>query len=137
MTAYQESLISLEDLRNRMPELRRREKALRAEVKSITDQTNDRAAYLRLTETLSTFMARIRASAQTLDMAERQRIVRLLVKEVLVGDDTITICHSIPATPSSGGETGAGSERPTATSRESSLLRKGSTISLAIQHHTQ
>ena len=128
VTAYQESLISLEELRGRMPELRRREKTLQAEVKSIADQTSDRAAYLRLTETLSTFMARLRASVQTLDMAERQRIVRLLVKEVLVGDDTITIRHSIPipAGPSSGGETGAGSERPTASSRESSLLRKGS-----------
>jgi len=27
---------------------------------------------------------------------ERQKIVRLLVKEVLVGEDTITIRHSIP-----------------------------------------
>jgi len=129
VTAYQESLISLEELRGRMPELRRREKTLQAEAKSIADQTNDRAAYLRLTETLSTFMARLRASAQTLDMAERQRIVRLLVKEVLVGDDTITIRHSIPipAGNSSGGATGAGSERYAASSRESSLLRKGST----------
>jgi site-specific DNA recombinase len=128
VTAYQESLISLEELRGRMPDLRRREKTLQAEVKSITDQTNDRAAYLRLTETLSTFMARLRSSAKTLDMAERQRIVRLLVKEVLVGDDTITIRHSIPipAGPSSGGEAGARSERSTASSGESSLLRKGS-----------
>jgi site-specific DNA recombinase len=128
VTAYQESLLSLEELRDRMPELRRREKTLQAEVKSIADQTNDRAAYLRLTATLSTFMARMRVSAQTLDMSERQRIVRLLVKEVLVGDDTITIRHSIPipAGPSSGGETGAGPERPAATSQGSSLLRKGS-----------
>jgi site-specific DNA recombinase len=128
VTAYQESLISLEDLRGRMQELSRREKTLRAEVKSIANQTNDRAAYLRLTETLSTFMGRLRTSAKTLDMAERQRIVRLLVKEVLVGDDTITIRHSIPipAGPCSGGDTGAESERPTASRRESSLLRKGS-----------
>lgn len=82
--------------RARTPELRRREKTLEAELKSIVDQTENRAAHLRLTETLSTFMARLPSSAQTLDMAERQRIVRLLVKEVLVGDDTITIRHSIP-----------------------------------------
>jgi len=43
-------------------------------------------------------MARLHSSAQTLDIAERQRIVRLLVKEVLVGDDTIIIRHSIPDT---------------------------------------
>jgi len=111
-----------------MPELRRREKTLQAEVKSIADQTNDRAAYLRMTETLSTFMARLRSSAQTLDITERQRIVRLLVKEVLVSDDTIIIRHSIPIPtgPSSGGDTDAGSERPPASSGGSSLLRKGS-----------
>lgn len=96
VTAYQESLLSLEELRTRMPELRRREQTLRTELKSITDQTNDRAAYLRLTETLSTLLARLRSSAQTLDIAERQRIARLLLKEVLVDDDTIVIRHSIP-----------------------------------------
>jgi site-specific DNA recombinase len=31
-----------------------------------------------------------------LSVIERQRIVRLLVREVLVGEDTITIRHSIP-----------------------------------------
>jgi site-specific DNA recombinase len=37
---------------------------------------------------------------------ERQKIVRLLVKEILVGEDTITIRHSIPipsAPPQNGG----------------------------------
>ena len=128
VTAYQESLLSLEELRDRTPELRRREKTLEAELKSIADQTEDRAAYLRLTETLPAFMARLRSSAQTLDMAERQRIVRLLVKEVLVGDDTIIIRHTIPIPGGSaaGGGTSSGPGRPVPTRGESSLLRKGS-----------
>jgi site-specific DNA recombinase len=70
VTAYQETLLSLEDLRTRMPELRRREQTLQAELTSITEQTNDRANYLRLTETLTAFMTRMRSSAQTLDIAE-------------------------------------------------------------------
>ena len=135
VTAYQESLLSLEELRARTPELRRREKTLEAELKSIVDQTENRAAYLRLTETLSTFMARLRSSAQTLDMAERQRIVRLLVKEVLVGDDTITIRHSIPIPPgpAAGGKTPSGAGRPPTANGESSLLRPGSNLALARQ----
>ena len=114
--------------RARTPELRRREKTLEAELKSIVDQTENRAAHLRLTETLSTFMARLPSSAQTLDMAERQRIVRLLVKEVLVGDDTITIRHSIPIPPgpAAGGKTPSGAGRPPTANGESSLLRPGS-----------
>jgi site-specific DNA recombinase len=96
LTAYQEDLLSLDELRRRMPELRRREHAAQTELRSLIDQVNDRAACLRLAETLSAFLARLRDSVQTLDVQERQRIVRLLVKEILVGDDTIIIRHSIP-----------------------------------------
>ena len=98
LTAYQEDLLSLEQLRERMPSLRQREQALRAERQSITDQTRERTTYLRLAETLSAFLARLRVAADTLDILERQRLVRLLIKEVLVGDDTIVIRHCIPVT---------------------------------------
>jgi hypothetical protein len=63
LTAYQEDLLSLDELRRRMPELRQREHALQTELHSILDQINDRAVYLRLAETLSAFLARLRASA--------------------------------------------------------------------------
>ena len=96
LTAYQEGLLSIEQLRERMPALRNREQTLRAELQAIADQVNDRAAFLRLAETLTAFLARLRSNAETLSVAERQRIVRLVVKEVLVGDDNITIRHSIP-----------------------------------------
>lgn len=59
-----------------MPVLRQREQALRAELQSIADQTNDRAAFLRLAETLTAFLARLRSAAETLSVTERQRIVR-------------------------------------------------------------
>jgi site-specific DNA recombinase len=130
VTAYQETLLSLEELRTRMPELRRREQTLKAEIKSITDQTNDRAAYLRLTETLSSFMTRLRSSAGTLDILERQRIVRLLIKEVLVGDDTIIIRHSIPmpATPSGSPMPPASSGPPTPGSASYTLCTWGDSV---------
>jgi site-specific DNA recombinase len=96
LNAYQEGLLSIEHLRERMPVLRQRQQTLRAELQAIADQTNDRAAFLRLAETLTAFLARLRSAAETLSVIERQRIVRLLVKDVLVGEDTITIRHSIP-----------------------------------------
>lgn len=107
LTAYQEQLMSLEELRRRMPALRQREQALQAELESLNAQFADQAAYLRLAETLSAFLGRLRENVQTLDVAARQRIVRLLVKEVVVGQDSITIRHSIPsASRSSGGGNG-------------------------------
>src|SRR5580700_9818079 len=106
LNAYQEGLLSIEQLRERMPGLRQREQMLRTELRAIADQVNDRAAFLRLAETLTAFLTRLRSTAETLNVAERQRIVRLLVKDVLVGDNDITIRHSIPilsGSPPNGG----------------------------------
>ncbi len=96
LNAYQEGLLSIEQLRERMPALRQRARSIHAELQVIADQTADRAAFLRLAETLTSFLARLRSAAETLNVIERQRIVRLVVKEVLIGDDTITLRHSIP-----------------------------------------
>src|SRR5208282_2417204 len=125
---YQEELISLEQLRERMPPLRQREQTLRAQLQAIADQTNDRATLLRLAETLTAFLARLRGAAHTLDVIERQRVVRLVVKEVLIGDETITIRHSIPVP--SGPPQNGGPPPPRRSQNQSGgqsyLLRKGS-----------
>jgi site-specific DNA recombinase len=118
LTAYQEDLLSLEELRRRMPALRQREQALQAELESLSAQFADQAAYLRLAQTLSAFLGRLRENVQTLDVAERQRIVRLLVKEVVVGHDIITIRHSIPTTARSSGS-GDDSSNPHGSSQNS------------------
>ena len=79
LTAYQESLLSLEELRNRMPDLRGREQACLAELQAIEDQSKEREICLRLAESVTDFLGRLRSSAQTLDVGERQRVLRLLV----------------------------------------------------------
>ena len=133
LTAYQEGLVSLEQLRERMPPLRQRDQTLRTEQQSIVEQSRERAVYLRLAETLSAFLGRLRVAADTLDILERQRLVRLVIKEVLVGDDTIVIRHCIPvpsgppngsSSPSSGGPDAPGDDR-------SYLLRSGSAFTTA------
>lgn len=96
VTAYQEDLRSLEELRGRLPDLRRCAQGTQTELRAIPDQTAERAATLRPAKTLTAFLTRIRTNAQTLDIQERLCIVRLLVKEVLVADNTIVIRHSIP-----------------------------------------
>src|SRR6202163_3768947 len=127
LTAYQEELLSIEQLRERMPPLRQREQTLRLELHAITEQTRDRAAYLRLAETLSSFLARLRLAADTLDILERQRIVRLVVRNVRYGGAPMGIRHSIPV-PS--GPPGGSSPPPSGGSDEvgvdrSYLLRTG------------
>src|SRR5271165_1452698 len=123
LSAYQEALMSIEQLRERMPALRQREHALRAELQAIADQANDQANFLRLAETLTAFLTRLHGAADTLSITERQRIVRLVVKDVLIGNDTITIRHSIPVLM---GPPQAGSLPPSQTSGPNYLLCKGS-----------
>jgi len=123
LSAYQEALMSIEQLRERMPALRQREQALRAELQAIADQANDQAALLRLAETLTAFLARLHGAADMLSIMERQRIVRLVVKDVLIGDDTITIRHSIPVLP---GPPQGSSLPPSQTAGPNYLLCKGS-----------
>ncbi len=96
LDAYQEDLLHLEELRNRMPELRRREKALRTELQSLDAAAYDQQTFLRLAGNIEHFLGCLRETADTMDVKERQKIVRLVVKEVLVEQETIKIKHSIP-----------------------------------------
>src|SRR6202043_171037 len=84
--------------------------------------------YLRLAETLSAFLARLRSSAETLDIIERQRVVRLLIKEILVSDDRIVIRHSIPLPtgPAGGHDPSPIGGYSSSGSGKSYLLRSGS-----------
>jgi hypothetical protein len=134
LSAYQEALVSIEQLRERMPALRQREQTLRAELQAITDQANDRATFLRLAETLTAFLARLRGAADTLSISERQRIVRLVVKDVLIGEDTITIRHSIPVQQ---GPQQDGCIPPSQTGNSNYLLCKGRDFAAAQQPLSQ
>jgi site-specific DNA recombinase len=96
ITAYQEGLISLLQLRERMPELTKKSKTVEAELQSLETGAMDRARYLQLAENLSAFREKLHARAKTLDVCERQHILRLLVKEVLVDTQSLTIRHAIP-----------------------------------------
>jgi site-specific DNA recombinase len=137
LTAYQESLLSLEELRNRMPDLRGREQACLLELQAIEDQSKEREICLRLAESVMSFLSRLRSSAETLDISERQRVLRLLVNEVLVGDDKIVIRHSIPMPHEpSGGKSPDPAERSATAPPppQSYLLRSGRHFAAAQQH---
>ena len=94
--AYQEDLISLDELRARMPDLRARETSLRHQAQALDTQLADREVYLKLAGNLEGFLAALRTSMATAAIKDRQRVVRLLVKEVLVSPGKIVIRHSIP-----------------------------------------
>ncbi len=94
--AFSEQLITIDELRARMPHLRAREQNLRGQPGALDAQTADRDAYLKLADDLEGFLAPLRGNAATATVEERQRVLRLLVKDVLTGPGKITIRHRIP-----------------------------------------
>ena len=97
ISAYQEQLITIDELRARIPDLRARETGLRAQIDALDSQLADRQIYLKLADDLEGFLTGLRHNADTADVTERQRVLRLLVKDVLIGPEQITIRHRIPA----------------------------------------
>jgi site-specific DNA recombinase len=94
--ALSEQLITIDELRARMPDLRARETNLRNQIQALDNQTADREAYLKLACDLEGFLTQLNAKAKLSTVDERQRVLRLLVKDVLIGPDKITIRHRIP-----------------------------------------
>jgi site-specific DNA recombinase len=107
--AFSEQLITIDELRVRMPHLRSREANLRGQLDALDAQAADRDAYLKLADNLEGFLTRLRTSAATATVEERQRVLRLLVKDILIGPEKITIRHRIPTR----------ADRPTAREHES------------------
>ena len=125
VTAFSEQLITIDELRARMPDLRARETGLKDQIAALDAQAADRDAYLKLAGDLEGFLTRLRGSAAIATVEDRQRVLRAVVQDVLVGPEKLTIRHRIPVRePSSG----SGHHETTDTEgdmRESSLLRWG------------
>ena len=94
--ALSEQLITIDELRARIPHLRAREQNLRSQIDALDAQAADRDAYLKLADDIEGFLSRLHTSAGTARTEERQKVLRLLVKDVLIGPEKITIRHRIP-----------------------------------------
>ena len=134
VTAYQEGLVTLSQLRQRMPALQKQTQAVESELQSLKMAAVDETKYLQLAESLAGFRSKLRLRAEVLDIAVRQQILCLLVKEVLVGSDTITLRHSIPIPKSgSNGSPGPSSGDTGKLPSPGYLLRSGSRFAAACQ----
>jgi site-specific DNA recombinase len=95
LDAYQEGLIPLSQLRKRMPELQRRANTVDKELESLKSHELALDQRLQLLDAQS-FTDQLGHHVDQLDIREKKKILRLLVKEVVVGDNIIEIKHSIP-----------------------------------------
>jgi site-specific DNA recombinase len=135
VTAFSEQLITIDELRARMPHLRARETGLKDQIAALDAQAADRDAYLKLAGDLEGFLARLRASSATATVEDRQRVLRAVVQDILIGPDKLTIRHRIPVREHTAS---GGSHHDTTDTegdmRESSLLRWGRDEPAPLQH---
>ncbi len=98
LDGYQEGLIELDELRKRMPELKKREQVLNSQLQSLEAASLEQDHLVELSVKVEDFLKRMRHSAKSLSVLDRQKVIRLIIKEVVVGLDGITIKHSVPIT---------------------------------------
>ncbi|HMJ48458.1 MAG TPA: recombinase family protein [Ferruginibacter sp.] len=95
LDAYQEGLIEINDLRKRMPELQKRCSITNKELDHLKAQQIGLDNRLELLD-VNKFTQQLNKNIDQLDLAEKRKIIKLLIKEILVGTDNINIKHSIP-----------------------------------------
>jgi site-specific DNA recombinase len=133
ITAFSEQLITIDELRARMPDLRARETGLKDQIAALDAQAADRDAYLRLADGLEGFLARLRENSATATTEDRQRVLRALVQDILIGPGKITIRHRIPVREPSSGSGHHDTTDTEGDMRNSSLLRWGRDFTRHVQ----
>jgi site-specific DNA recombinase len=94
--AYQEDLLTLDELRATMPDMRAKQTSLQSSLDALDTAHIDQETYLKLAENLESFLARLRDNTDSVTVEDRQKVLRSVVKEVLVGPERVVIRHSIP-----------------------------------------
>jgi site-specific DNA recombinase len=96
ITAFSEQLLTIDELRARMPDLRARQTSLKDQIAALDAQAADRDAYLKLAGDLEGFLARLRQNSAIATTGDRQRVLRAVVQDILIGPGKLTIRHRIP-----------------------------------------
>lgn len=104
LDAYQEHLLPISELRKRMPSLRKRQATLEAELKNLEAKELYLENNQSTIENIEDFLRQLRLKASNLSMETKQKVLRLLVKEIVVDYDAIKINHCIQLKGRSVGE---------------------------------
>jgi site-specific DNA recombinase len=94
--AYQASVIDLADLKVRCERIAEERMRMEARLAALKQQQEETERQVSLTATLEEFCQNIRAALHTPSFATKQRILRLVVDQIVVADEQITIKHVVP-----------------------------------------
>ncbi len=96
LNAYQAEVIDLEELVARRQQIAARRQALTAQREQLAFLREERRAAGDVWAELKAFCERIRGRLEEATLAEKQRLLHLLIERVIVGEETLEIRHVIP-----------------------------------------
>jgi len=123
LDAYQEHLLPLDELRKRMPDLRKRQATVEQELKSLEAKVLFTEKDHTVIHNMKTFLQQLHTNANNLSIEERQRVLRLIVKDIEVSNDSIKINHCLKL-----------KGRTEGTKSKSYLLRGGSNFAFTVEY---
>lgn len=95
LDAYQAECIDLKELKARMDNIKKEKNKARADLAEM-DSGLSRNQLLELSEAVKYFSNHLRASQKTLGFEEKRKILRMLIQEIQIGKEDITVNHIIP-----------------------------------------
>lgn len=108
--AYQAEAIELSELKARREQIQGRRQVLVTQRDQEQKQQSERRAAKAVWSDLEAFCRRVRSRLDEASLAERQRILQLLIERVIVGEDSLEIRHVIPLGRAGGERSGPGPE---------------------------
>lgn len=96
LDAYQDGLIEKSDLSDRKSRLDQERHTLSEQIDQIQRQQTQQQVQDQIMSDFTTFCDMIQASLNNPTPQVKQEVLRLLIKEIIVGDDMVTIKHIIP-----------------------------------------
>ena len=97
--AYQAAAITLVELQERRRQIEDHGRHLRARLDEIRRQHSEREQQLRLLQSLEAFCAGIRDTLIDPPFETKQKVLRLVIDQVILEEDRLVIRHVVPTTP--------------------------------------
>jgi site-specific DNA recombinase len=148
LDAYQAEAIDLDELKQRREQINSRKHLLSLQRDQEQRLRSERQTAKEVWADLTAFCERVRSRLDEATLAERQRILQLLIDRVIVGEDSLEIRHVIPlgrlkaepASPcptdptGSGGGEGDEPDGPTPSGLGARLRTDGVVVAVAVRH---
>lgn len=95
LDAYQSGCVDLKELKTRMSNIKKEKNNITKEL-SKTNSGLSKGQLLELSEAINYFSNHLKRSRNELNLEERRKIIRMLIQEIQIGKEDISINHIIP-----------------------------------------